>query len=230
MTTETSDSIVEQVYDKLKLMSVGYTFKPGERLNEGVLARSLGVSRTPLREALTRLYSEGLLLFTPGKGFFCRNLDVQEVFSLYEMRKVIEVEALRLSLDRAKDEDIDALLAFLDSTGPEPGGRSVDELVALDETFHERLMQMSGNAEMLRVLANINARIRFVRWIDMERCDRRLSQKDHRDILVGLRARDPGLCIPILSRHIDRRLDQISSALKEGYAQIYMNASAAPVM
>jgi DNA-binding GntR family transcriptional regulator len=86
---------------------------------------------------------------------------------------------------------------------------------------------MSGNAEMMRVLANVNARIRFVRWIDMERCDRTLSQKDHRDILKGLKARDPDLCIPILSKHINRRLDQISSALKEGYAQIYM--SAAPV-
>lgn len=225
--TETSDSIVEQVYEKLKLMSIDYSFKPGERLNEGSLARSLGVSRTPLREALTRLYTEGLLQFVSGKGFYCRNLDVQEVFSLYELRKVIEVEALRISIDRAKDEDIDALLAFLDSTGPEPGDRTVDELVRLDETFHERLMQMSGNAEMMRVLANVNARIRFVRWIDMERCDRTLSQKDHRDILLGLKARDPDRCIPILSKHINRRLDQISSALKEGYAQIYM--STAPV-
>ena len=51
--TEISDSIVAQVYEKLKLMSIDYSFKPGERLNEGTLARSLGVSRTPLREALT---------------------------------------------------------------------------------------------------------------------------------------------------------------------------------
>ncbi|MFI5444341.1 GntR family transcriptional regulator [Polaromonas sp. UC242_47] len=223
--SEPSDSVVEQVYDKLKSMSIDYTFKPGERLNEGTLARSLGVSRTPLREALIRLYSEGLLSLVPGKGFYCRNLDVNEVFSLYELRKVVEVEALRLSLERAKDEDIDALLSFLDQTGPEPGDRSVAELVKLDETFHERLMKMSGNAEMMRVLLNINVRIRFVRWIDMERCDRLVSQNDHREILLGLKARDPELCIPILSKHINRRLDQISSALKEGYAQIYMNQS-----
>jgi DNA-binding GntR family transcriptional regulator len=91
-----TDSVVEQVYDKLKQMSVGYDFKPGERLNEGVLASALGVSRTPLREALTRLTTEGLLRFSPGKGFFCRDLDAQEVFSLYEMRRIVETEALRL--------------------------------------------------------------------------------------------------------------------------------------
>nr|WP_255581819.1 GntR family transcriptional regulator [Cupriavidus sp. AU9028] len=217
-----SDSIVEQVYDKIKLMSVRYMFKPGERLNEGALASALGVSRTPLREALTRLTTEGLLRFSPGKGFFCRDLDAQEVFSLYEMRKIVETEALRLSIERAKDEDLDALLDFLDRTGPEPGDRSVDELVRLDETFHERLMEMSGNSEMLRVLKNINARIRFIRWIDMERCDRSRSQLEHRNILLGLKARDPEQCIPILSRHINRRYDEISSALKEGFAQIYM--------
>ena len=224
MAETTSDSIVEVVYEKLKVMSVRYEFKPGERLNEGVLAKALGVSRTPLREALTRLFAEGLLLFVPGKGFFCRKLDVNEVFSLYEMRRVLEVEALRISIERARDEDIDSLLTFLDQTGPEPGDRTVDELVDLDETFHERLMTMSGNAEMLRVLQNINARIRFVRWIDMDRCDRRLSQNDHREILLGLKARDIEACAPILTAHISRRLDQISSVLKEGYAQIYMSA------
>nr|WP_280527189.1 FCD domain-containing protein [Cupriavidus plantarum] len=138
------------------------------------------------------------------------------------MRKIVETEALRLSLVRAKDEEIDALLAFLEKTGPEPGDRSVEELVRLDETFHESLMAMSGNLEMLRVLRNINARIRFVRWIDMERCDRRVSQNDHREILLGLKARDAERCIPILARHIDRRHDQIATALKEGLAQIYM--------
>ena len=112
-----NDSIVERVYDQLKAMAIGYEFKPGERLNEGELARSLGVSRTPLREALNRLNTESLLRFVPGKGFFCRDLDVHEIFSLYEVRKAIEVAAIRLAIQRAKDEDIDDLLAFLDSTG-----------------------------------------------------------------------------------------------------------------
>src|SRR5438874_4932491 len=101
-----SDSIVDRVYEQLKAMAVSYEFKPGERLNEGELARSLGVSRTPLREALNRHNTESLLRFVPGKGFFCRDLDVHEIFSLYEVRKAIEVAAIRLAIQRAKDEDI----------------------------------------------------------------------------------------------------------------------------
>lgn len=220
-----SDSVVERVYEQLKAMAVSYEFKPGERLNEGDIAKRLGVSRTPLREALNRLNTEGFLRFTPGKGFFCRELDAHEIFDLYELRKSIEVASVRLAIARARDEDIDALLAFLDATGPDPGERSTVEQVELDETFHERLMAMSNNAEMLRVLRNVNARIRFVRWIDMDRLNRPTTQAEHRAVLVGLKARDEATCAALLEKHIDRRLDQITSAIKEGYAQIYMPAT-----
>lgn len=218
-----SDSIVDRVYEQLKSKAIAYDIKPGERLNEGELAREFGVSRTPLREALNRLNTEGLIRFVPGKGFYCRDLDVHDIFALYELRKAIEVAAIRLAIKRAKDEDIDELLKFLDSTGPEVGGRTTDELVALDETFHERLIAMSGNPEMLRVLRNIDARIHFIRWIDMERCDRRVTQMEHRNGLLALKARDETACVAFLEHHIDRRLDQITSALTAGYAQIYMS-------
>jgi DNA-binding GntR family transcriptional regulator len=217
-----SDSVVDRVHEQLKAMAVSYQLKPGERLNEGELAKRLGVSRTPLREALNRLNTEGFLRFAPGKGFFCRELDAHEIFDLYELRKSIEVAAVRLAIGRAKDEDIDALLAFLDATGPDPGERSSVELVELDETFHERLMAMSDNAEMLRVLRNVNARIRFVRWIDMDRINRAKTQTEHRAVLQALKKRDERTCVSLLESHIDRRLDTITAAIKEGYAQIYM--------
>jgi len=222
----TVDSIVDRVHGQLSAMAIGFAFKPGERLNEVALAKQLGVSRTPLREALNRLNSEGLLRYLPGKGFFCRDLDVQEIFALYELRKAIEVAAVRLSIARAQDAEIAALLAFLDATGPDPGERNPVELVELDEAFHEGLMLLSDNAEMVRVLRNVNARIRFVRWIDMDRGDRRHTQLEHREIVQALQRRDEATCAALLEKHIDRRVDQITSAIKEGYAQIYMNGVA----
>ncbi|MCX8998379.1 GntR family transcriptional regulator [Rhizobiaceae bacterium BDR2-2] len=217
-----SESNVDRVYSELKSMAVRFELKPGQRLNEGDLAKRLGVSRTPLREALNRLNIEGFLRFSPGKGFFCRELDPHEIFDLYELRKALEISAVRLSVERARDADIDALLDFLDATGPDPGDRDSVELVELDEHFHEGLMAMSGNAEMMRVLKNINDRIRFVRWIDMDRANRAKTQADHRAVLENLKRRDVDACIEYLDRHISRRLDQITSAIKEGYAQIYM--------
>lgn len=223
-----SDSIVEKVYLRIRDMAIDFDFKPGERLNEVALAKELGVSRTPLREALNRLSIEGLLRFIPGKGFFCRDLDVQEIFALYELRKSLEIAALRLAIRRASDADIREALTFLDSTGPEAGERTIAEMVELDEAYHERLMAMAGNAEMLRVLKNVNARIRFVRWIDMNRGDRPASQREHHSLLEAMQARDETNAVAILERHIDRRMDQITSAIREGYARIYMPEVALP--
>lgn len=220
--TVASDSYVDRTYDQLRHMAVGYQFKPGERLNEGELARQFGVSRTPLREALNRLTTEGFLRFCPGKGFFCRELDPKEIYDLYQLRKALEVGAVKLSVQLATEADIAAIEQFLSETGPDSDGRSTEELVHLDEVFHERLMELSGNKEMLQVLRNVNAKIQFVRWVDMDRVSRPVTQAEHRHIVERLKARDEFGCVAALEKHIDRRQDQITAAIKEGFAQIYM--------
>jgi DNA-binding GntR family transcriptional regulator len=212
---------VQRLYDSVKEMAAGYHFKPGERINEGALAKRLGVSRTPLREALNRLEGEGFVTFETGKGFFCRALDPKEVFDLYQLRVAIETTAVRLAATRIRESDIAELEDFLDTTGPDVDGRSSEALVALDEHFHERLIELSGNAEMLRVLRNINARIRFVRWIDMEN-RRVMTQSEHREVLAALKAGQTELCAERLRRHIEKRLDQITEAIKEGISRIYL--------
>lgn len=214
-------SVADRVYEELKAMTISYSIKPGERMNEGDLSRQLGVSRTPLREALNRLHTEGFLRFEPGRGFFCRKLDVQELFDLYELRKLLEVASIRLAVTRASDAEIAELLAFLDAASPDFAKLDKASLLEFDETFHERLMSLSKNAESLRVLRNVNARIRFVRGVDMDRV-RGNIQPDHSDIVLALQQRDEALCVECLEKHIDRRFDQITAAIKEGIAQIYM--------
>ncbi|QQO23701.1 GntR family transcriptional regulator [Bradyrhizobium diazoefficiens] len=225
--TMASDSFVDRAYDRLRRMAIDYQFKPGERLNEVELSRQLGLSRTPLREALNRLTTEGFLRFSPGKGFFCRQLDPKEIYDLYQLRKALEVGAVKLSVRLASETDIESLGQFLSDTGPDTGGRSTEELVALDEAFHERLMALSGNNEMRQVLRNVNAKIQFVRWVDMDRISRPVTQAEHRLILERLKARDEFGCIAALEKHIDRRQDQITAAIKERVAQIYMPRGAA---
>ena len=75
-----SESIVDRVHRDLRNMAITFRFFPGERLNEAILAKELGVSRTPLREALNRLSAEGFLTFSVNQGFFQKPLDVKEIF------------------------------------------------------------------------------------------------------------------------------------------------------
>lgn len=216
------ERIADRAYTELKAMLLDYTLKPGERINEIALAKRIGVSRTPLREALNRLNTESLLRCAPGKGYFCRDLDVHETFQLYELRKALEVAAVRLAVKRASAEDVDALEDFLRRTGPDAGDFTLEQQVEFDEAFHTSLIAMAGNAEMLRVLVNVNERIRFVRLIDMGRQNRRHTQAEHMKLVRALRAGDESACVAFLERHIDRRLDQITADLKQGYVRIYM--------
>ncbi|TFZ02801.1 GntR family transcriptional regulator [Ramlibacter henchirensis] len=215
-----SDNIGLAVYEKLRVKAIGHDFLPGERLNEVELAREFGVSRTPLREALNRLTTEGFLRSIPGKGFFFRELDPKEIFDLYELRAAIEVAAVRLAVQRASTEDVNALAKMVEDASAQEDCE-VSDLIAADEAFHSRLIALAGNSEMSRVVLNINARIQFVRWINVDKLSKRATHKDHRAVIQALRQRDAEACAGLLQKHISRRLDEIIEATHRRIAQIY---------
>ncbi len=212
----------DRVYEQVKVMAVAYQLRPGDRINEVDLARQLGVSRTPLREALNRLASEGFLRATANRGYHVRPLEPQQVLTLYEYRAIVEAGALRLAAARATDAQIDALAAFAARSRDEPDDdQHAVRLLALDEEFHERLATLSGNEEFVRSIRGINERIRFVRWIDMQNGRRAGTQTEHIRIISLLRARDTDAAATLLHSHIERRLDQIVDVIRASFAEIY---------
>lgn len=212
-------------------MAMEFRFLPGERLNEAVLAKDLGVSRTPLREALNRLSAEGFLTFSANNGFFRKTIDVKEIFDLYEFRMYLEQAAVRLAIDRATEEQLQEIAEFSVASAKEDPTRTVEDLVSLDEQFHERLVTLSGNDQMLDALRNINARIQFVRWMDMtER--RSETQHQHQFIIAALKARDAQAAEQSIRGHIAHRLDQIVEKVERSYGRIFVRkhrATAEPV-
>jgi DNA-binding GntR family transcriptional regulator len=202
-------------------MAMTFQFLPGERLNEAILAKELGVSRTPLREALNRLSTEGFLTFSTNSGFFRKPLEVKETFDLYEFRMHVELSAAKLAAERATDKQLAELEGFSAASSREEPTRTIDDLVALDEQFHEMLIQLTGNVQMLHSLRNINARIQFVRWLDMtER--RSETQAQHRNIVASLKRRDRNESERLISEHISHRLDQIFDKVERCYGRIFI--------
>lgn len=211
-----------QVLEKLREMVISYEIKPGERLNEVALAERLGVSRTPVREALHFLARDGFLM-EAGRGYIRRPLNVKEMIDLYETREVLEVACLQLAVERATPEMLDALEAFLAESRAQSSELPVTELVRLDETFHQMLAEMSGNNELLRILLNLNERIRFIRWINMEYIGREKTQAEHAAIIEALRARDVSTAQQYLRSHISKRTEQIKESIAQGLARIYLD-------
>jgi DNA-binding GntR family transcriptional regulator len=215
------EGFVDRLYQQLKAMAVSFELKPDQRVNETELAEKLGASRTPIREALNRLVADGLLTFQPRKGFFCRPLQPKTIFDLYEARLAIEKETVRLACERATPADALALRKSLESVRPGKAQHEVEELVQSDEAFHLGIARLSGNDELARILASIQERIRFVRWIDME--DRRQTTfGEHLAIIDAVHGRDTNRALALIGTHVERRAEQITAVVREGYSRIYI--------
>jgi DNA-binding GntR family transcriptional regulator len=211
---------VNEIYEQLKQMAVLYKIRPGERVNELELAERFDVSRTPIREALNRLVAENLLTFVPNRGFFIRELDGKEVFDLFELRRTIESTAVMLACERASDNDIKTLRRSWKQVMKSAERMPSDELVVKDETFHLELAALSGNAEIGRVLQGINARIHYVRWVDVDQ--RRIEAfTEHLHILDALAARDVERCMALTDTHIRWRMEEITRVVHASVIKLY---------
>lgn len=202
-------------------MAITYSIRPGERVNEVDLAKQLNVSRTPLREALNRLATEGFLTTQLNKGFFARRLDANEVFNLYEFRSAVEAGATAIACERASDDELRSIEQFVLASKDTKADVLATNLLKLDEEFHERLASATHNDEFVRMIRAINARVHFVRWIDMQ--NRRVhTQNEHLQIIQALQKRDCDRAVRLMRQHISRRLDQIVDVIRTGFAEIYM--------
>lgn len=209
------------VFETLRDMAISYQLRPGERLSEIELAARLGVSRTPVREALTRLVTEGFLEPCT-RGYMRSPLQVQDVLDLYEARMAVERECLRYAVQRASEVQITEMQTFLAHSRAAAPGTQVRELVELDEAFHNRIAAMSGNAELARMLNNLNERVRFIRWIDMEKVGRDFTQKEHGAIADAIARRDTVAAADLMDDHIALRREQIVEAVTQGLARIFI--------
>jgi DNA-binding GntR family transcriptional regulator len=218
---------VSRAYAAIRAQVVDFRMKPGERVNEFQLAKHLGLSRTPVREALNRLASEGFLVLTPNRGFFFRPLDIAALVQFYEVRSVLERGSFQLACARATDADIAELAGFWTDAKLVYLRDDPDEKLDLDEGFHLRLAALSGNPEFGRQLAAINARIRFARRTEIARGPRHaIMVDDHGKLIAALRRRDAAVGSDILAAHISLSVEDAHAVLREVLGGHYDGMSA----
>ncbi len=212
----TPRSLTQVAYDALKHRLLMGEFPLGRRLGEVALAELLDVSRTPIREALTRLHAEGLVVRLPEGGFSPTAPDLHTVRELYEVRKGLELTALHAD-DGHDPAQLEALLddwRQLAVTTVE--GEFGADFVLHDEDFHLRLAGASGNQSLTEFLALVNQRIRFVRMQDFLTADRvQRTIAEHVSIVEALLAGDRPLTETRLVRHlgVSRRVVERRAAM-----------------
>jgi len=217
-----SGNSVNRIYDQLKMMVATYHFRPSERVNEVELAEALGVSRTPLREALNRLVAEGMLTFVPNYGFAARSLDTKTIYELYQLRSALETLSVKLAVVQASDADIESVSEFWDEVSHNFVEYPAEKALQYDLEFHSRLTILSGNVELSNILNNISTRLYFVRLVFMGKEERRMDTSiEHQTILTALKKRDTDACVALMQTHINRLQSQLAEVIRESITSIY---------
>jgi DNA-binding GntR family transcriptional regulator len=197
------DSLADQAYAKLKTAIYDFHLLPGDRFSEGDIADRLQMSRTPVREALFRLQREGYVEVMFRSGWQVKPFDFQQFEQLYDVRITLEVAAVNklcTMVDVPLLEDLKR--AWL--VRPEDRLSDGPSVSALDERFHEQLVEATGNREMARIHHDITERIRIIRRLDFTKGLRiEATYGEHAKILRAIIERHTAEAVLMLTSHIE---------------------------
>lgn len=192
-------------------------FKPGERLVESTIASQMGVSRAPVREVLSALEREGLVVNIPRRGNFVVQFTHKDIEEIYSLRLLLEIGALRRAIHRFTAEDFDKMQYLIDDLA-QALSRQVDQeaIVSLDLDFHECFCQQADNARIYNVWKGLSLQTRLLIGVTSKTHYDYPQQPAilHQKILDAVRARDLGTAERELSGHILNAQQRAMQALQ----------------
>ena len=207
-----AQSISNRVYEILREKILNGEFAPGERLDIASIAKQLGVSRTPLKEALNQLEIDGLIEINPRSGTYVADLTPEDVAECCEVRRVLEVYAVELAVQHASDEDIKRLEALVQELKELTAAKDPDVIYArhlrLDHEFHKQIVALARNSRLSRAHAheNIQEQIKRIKHIRYSRSgpDLDIIQQEHERIMAAFKARDAEAAKAAMDAHLRR--------------------------
>ncbi|MFC3123660.1 GntR family transcriptional regulator [Pseudoroseomonas globiformis] len=204
----------EEVAARLRDLITQGQLAPGARLNEVALCGQLGVSRTPLREAVRMLAGEGLVELVPARGGVVRRLTLKDAADSLAVLKALETLAGRLACERASENDIARVAALHDSMMACYDARDRLAYFKLNQAIHTELVALSGNETLSWAHEAIQARMKHLRFIGNAGAEKwAAAVAEHEEMIRNLRARDGEALAAVLALHLDRTLDRVAPSL-----------------
>jgi DNA-binding GntR family transcriptional regulator len=202
---DTGSSFAKEAYAALKraICAMDIYDHPREiRLDERRLSEGLGVSRTPIREAMTLLEQEGFVRTRPRRGIFVVRKTKREIVELITVMAALESMAARLAAERASDADIARLRALMDGFQAGNEGERLDDYSDANIAFHQAIIRMSGCALLAEMTENLFIHMRAIRKITIHQDNRAArSITDHFRIIAALERRDAALAERLAREH-----------------------------
>ena len=206
----------DQVFEQLKKMILDGVFRPGNRIIESEVAESIGISRTPVREALHKLEAERLIVRLPKGGYVVKGMSMGEIEEIFDIRVILESFAGYLAAERWNDNEIAPLEDKLEEFEKYLMINDLKELTRLNTEFHELLYALSKSPKLIEMINNLRDEIFLLREILLESMKMgTLSHNDHKEIIKAIKNREAKKVERLLKEHILRGKDFVIMEMKK---------------
>lgn len=196
-------SLADQVYERLEESILNGEYNPGDVLTEKRLSAELGVSRTPIREALSKLAYDSLVVDTPS-GSEVRGINEDDVKDLYEVKKKLEVLAIKKAAKNMSSEDLDAIKDIIDQQEYYAGKGDVEKVRNLDTDFHDILYSGCGSVTFEKILSGVHHKLKKYRRNSLKSKKRiKASVEEHIAIYEALKEGDAKAAEKAVALHLD---------------------------
>jgi DNA-binding GntR family transcriptional regulator len=214
------ENLSTRVYDEIKDLILCNEILPGQKLHHQQLSERLGVSRTPVREALTRLVQEGYVSFLPNRGFTCKEIRMQEAEELYELREALEAFTVERAIANLTDSALRGLRAKINYYGRDVQNRFTRERLVYDQDVHLAIAELAGNETLKNTLSHVFERIVLKRRTDglYDPARGTAAHQEHLLLLEAMERRDPAEAVTILRKHIQAGKKNVMADLKQRQA------------
>ncbi|NLP43336.1 MAG: GntR family transcriptional regulator [Peptococcaceae bacterium] len=203
----------EIVLEALREAIINGVLEPGERLMEIQLAEELGVSRTPIREAIRKLELEGFVVMTPRKGAYVAGVSYKDIKDVFEIRAALEGLAAGLAAEKITDEELEQLERVLHYE-KEPD--NLEDMIQSDTDFHALLYKASRNEKLIGILGNLREQIQRYRATSLAVPGRvRYAIAEHRDIVDAIARHDVKEAQALATAHIETAANIMFEAMRE---------------
>jgi DNA-binding GntR family transcriptional regulator len=218
--TRAVENLSARVYHQIKRLILCNQIMPGQKLHHQELSERLGVSRTPVREALTRLVQEGYVSFLPNRGFTCKEIGIQEAEELYELREALEAFAVERAIENLTGSALAQLRSNVSSYGRDVQNRFTRARLVYDQDVHLAIVRIAGNEMLTNTLSHVFERIVLKRRTDglYDQARGVAAHQEHLKLLEAMERRDVTAAVALVRQHIQAGKKNVMADMEQRQA------------
>lgn len=198
------NNLKDKAYTIIKNKIISCELMPGTPISESQLMAEIGVSRTPIREALSKLENENLVKIYPKRGIFITHITVKDIIDIYAVREVVEPLAARLATPNIDAAALQEYYHIYSNPDPPSHPSGIEEHIRIDREFHTLIANSTGNQHLAQILLGMYDQNSRIRILSKMKVGERLEEagKEHLELILSFIERNPDRASEVMHRHI----------------------------